>query len=363
MENNSYNQLSQNSQQPQAVDNQFVQIPVSNQQAISQNPTISNNPVSLNPIVPAQVSLPQQQMPASPAPSKNQESILSVEDTIKQQIPAAPIQVESPPQPAMQVPLGGLPQLSTSTDVPLSRNLIIINLLVCILTGLYAYLVVRFYSIILLLVLPIVYLIVFILSFNFSGKIKKNPTDAITPSQNRIMIAVLALNGLIGLSVYYFRLRKIKPLSAKIAVNTWIKCFLIAIVLNFIMGTILYPLIFGSYINAISWRTENYSKVNQLYSTVGKDLGSLKLDVSAGDKTASLSDCQQLSTDVGALAAVKKYPVATTQTKITNALNLMLKGSKDCVDSLQQGDSELFSTSVQEFNDGSTNFYNIFKSI
>lgn len=357
MENNSYNQPNQNSQQPQAVDNQFIQTP-NNQQ-----PPVNIQPVVPRPITPSQVSLTQEPQPVSNTQLDSQEKILSVEDTIQQQIPAVPIEEQAPLQLSVQAPMNKTTQFSTSTKVPLSISLVAINIAVSTLIALYVYLSIRYQNIILLLVFSIVYLVVLILSFGFAGKIKKNLSDAITPSQNRIMIAILAFSGLIGLLIYYLKLRKNKPFSSKIAVNTWIKCFLLTIILNFIAGVILYPLILKSYVDAISWRTENYSKVTQLYSSVGKDMESLKVDVSAGDKTSSLTDCQQLSNDLNSLNAVKKYPVVAIQAKISSALNLMYKGSNDCVSSLQQGDSELFSTSVQEMNNGSSDFYNLLKSI
>jgi hypothetical protein len=174
-------------------------------------------------------------------------------------------------------------------------------------------------------------------------ELKTRPNDALTENDKAKMILMMMLDPLVGQAMYYYRLKKTKPLMAKIALKVGWKIFLFTIIELFI--------IVGVFVSQ-TWTAQHEPAYKNGLQSLSSDFSGLQQAAKSNDATAIKSSCSKIGDDVDVMKKIPDYPDAAIQTKIKSGLDSLKSSSNDCIDGVDQNDANLVKKSATELTAG-----------
>lgn len=188
-----------------------------------------------------------------------------------------------------------------------------------------------------------IFVIVLIFLYRTVSRLKEKGKDDLTQWDKFKMVAFMTFEPLVGQAIYYYRLKKTMPRSASIALKIgW------QVLVLFVAGVIIY--IYVSVTQSWQYRYGDLFQSN--LNGITRDLNEITKDAKEYDGPSLMANCKKLSQDIAWSKKLPSYPNENVQTEITEAMNKLDMGAKDCVESLTYEKPELLKKSSAELNEG-----------
>lgn len=191
-----------------------------------------------------------------------------------------------------------------------------------------------------------------VMAVKATAQLKNKMNDVLAEEDKNKMVLLMSFDPLIGQAIYYYRLRKSMPNTAKIALNIGWKILGLQFALALVASMLFITLLVGSGVQTARWVQQYSAQLNTSINSINTNISNITAAARSNNEKGVQAGCEALKNDINNLKRLPRYPDKSIQQQIDSAISELSAGTDDCVNGIKNNDINLSSKAPTEVNNG-----------